>query len=84
MSQDLTPLQQSVLEKYSSLSEALHDLDESIKELNRSKEGNSADVSADDVLQEMRAIETRIGLIGTLLKGSVYSLILQRGNDWNN
>lgn len=79
MSHQLTSLQTSVLKKYERLAESLQNLDNSIKNLKQNKSDDN--VSTDELLQEMRNIELKIGLIGTLLKGSVYSYILQRKND---
>lgn len=81
MSHQLTSLQASVLKKYERLSESLQNLDNSIKALNQNKSDDN--VSTDELLQQMRNIELKIGLIGTLLKGSVYSYILQRRNDYS-
>ncbi|CAD6600749.1 BJ4_G0018910.mRNA.1.CDS.1 [Saccharomyces cerevisiae] len=82
MEHNLSPLQQEVLDKYKQLSLDLKALDETIKELNylqhRQQHSQQETVSPDEILQEMRDIEVKIGLVGTLLKGSVYSLILQR------
>ncbi|CAI4276906.1 CPA_1a_G0004210.mRNA.1.CDS.1 [Saccharomyces cerevisiae] len=82
MEHNLSPLQQEVLDKYKQLSLGLKALDETIKELNysqhRQQHSQQETVSPDEILQEMRDIEVKIGLVGTLLKGSVYSLILQR------
>ncbi|CAD6600338.1 HN1_G0016390.mRNA.1.CDS.1 [Saccharomyces cerevisiae] len=82
MEHNLSPLQQEVLDKYKQLSLDLKALDETIKELNysqhRQQHSQQEIVSPDEILQEMRDIEVKIGLVGTLLKGSVYSLILQR------
>ncbi|CAD6600598.1 BAH_G0004200.mRNA.1.CDS.1 [Saccharomyces cerevisiae] len=82
MEHNLSPLQQEVLDKYKQLSLDLKVLDETIKELNysqhRQQHSQQETVSPDEILQEMRDIEVKIGLVGTLLKGSVYSLILQR------
>lgn len=84
--QHVSKLQQEVLGKYTQLADSLHKLDETVKELNQSatQVQNKADhISAEEILEEMRQIETKIGLIGTLFKGSVYSFILQRKNDYN-
>ena len=82
MEHNLSPLQQEVLDKYKQISLDLKALDETIKELNysqhRQQHSQQETVSPDEILQEMRDIEVKIGLVGTLLKGSVYSLILQR------
>lgn len=75
MQEELTPLQQNVLERYKKLAQMLHSLDETFKQFNTTQKEN---VSAEGVLQQIREIEIKIGLVGTLLKGSVYSLVLQR------
>lgn len=75
MQEELSLLQQSVLEKYRKLAEVLHSLDGTFKEFNDTDKDH---VSSEVVLQQIREIEVKIGLVGTLLKGSVYSLILQR------
>ncbi|AQZ12849.1 DAD3 (YBR233W-A) [Zygosaccharomyces parabailii] len=75
MQEDLTPLQQNVLERYKRLADVLHSLDGTFKQFNTSHGGNA---TAEGVLQQIREIEVKIGLVGTLLKGSVYSLVLQR------
>ncbi|CCC69920.1 hypothetical protein NCAS_0D03390 [Naumovozyma castellii] len=80
MQRDLTPLQENVLEKYRILSQSLQSLDNTIRELNNTKEDRT-NASPEAVLQEMRDIEIKLGLVGTLLKGSVYSLILQKKNE---
>ncbi|QLG71265.1 hypothetical protein HG535_0B03040 [Zygotorulaspora mrakii] len=73
--EDLSLLQQNVLEKYKKLAQVLHSLDETFKKFNSS---DHSDVSPESILQQIRDIEIKIAQIGTLLKGSVYSLILQR------
>lgn len=75
MQEELTPLQQNVLDRYRRLARALHSLDETFKQFNAS---NSDSITAESVLSQIREIEVKIGLVGTLLKGSVYSLVLQR------
>lgn len=75
MPEELTPLQQNVLDRYKRLARALHSLDETFKQFNAPSDDN---VTAEGVLDQIRQIEVKIGLVGTLLKGSVYSLVLQR------
>ncbi|CCE89498.1 Dad3p TDEL_0A01660 [Torulaspora delbrueckii] len=75
MQEELSILQQNVLERYRKLAEVLHSLDDTFKQFN---DTDKEHVSSEVVLQQMREIEVKIGLVGTLLKGSVYSLILQR------
>ncbi|CEP64811.1 Dad3p LALA0_S13e03532g [Lachancea lanzarotensis] len=71
---DLTPLQRSVLDRYETLSKSLHNLDDTIKNLR----DNGSSESPEQVLRQLREIEYKIALVGTLFKGSVYSLVLQR------
>ncbi|SCU84004.1 LAME_0C07756g1_1 [Lachancea meyersii CBS 8951] len=71
---ELTPLQRSVLSKYETLSKTLHNLDDTIKNLR----DNGSSESPEQVLRQLREIEVKIALVGTLFKGSVYSLVLQR------
>lgn len=74
MSQELTPLQRSVLDKYRNLVETLRELEQTLSELNNT----TKDSKPEEILKEMREIEVKISLVSTLLKGSVYSLVLQR------
>ncbi|KAM3159722.1 DASH complex subunit DAD3 [Lachancea thermotolerans] len=71
---ELTPLQRSILSKYETLADSLHNLDETIKDLSK----RDVPESPEEVLRQLREIEIKIALVGTLLKGSVYSLVLQR------
>lgn len=73
--EDLSLLQQNVLERYRKLAQVLHSLDETFKQFNSTSQDN---LSSEAVLQQIREIEIKIAQVGTLLKGSVYSLILQR------
>ncbi|CAG98272.1 Dad3 [Kluyveromyces lactis] len=77
MSSELTPLQRSVLDKYRFLAESLRELSETLSDLNNTHE----DSKPEAILQEMREIEVKISLVSTLLKGSVYSLVIQRRMD---
>lgn len=77
MREELTLLQQNVLERYQKLADVLHSLDGTVKQFNDSSSEN-VNVSSEVVLQQIREIEVKIGLVGTLLKGSVYSMVLQR------
>lgn len=72
--EELTPLQRSILDKYTVLSDSLHNLDETVKNLAQP----GAQESPEEVLRQLREIEVKIALVGTLFKGSVYSLVLQR------
>lgn len=74
MSQEITPLQRSVLEKYRKLAETLRELNETLLELNNTNK----DSKPEQILSELREIEVKISLVSTLMKGSVYQLVLQR------
>ncbi|CCE65016.1 hypothetical protein TPHA_0J01950 [Tetrapisispora phaffii CBS 4417] len=76
MPEELSPLQQDVLDRYSKLANILHSLDDTLNEINTSS--TESRTSPEEVINEMREIEIKIGLVGTLLKGSVYSFILQQ------
>ena len=84
MDQDdsLTALQETVLGKYRLLAEELHTLDETIKRIinndHKDENGNTLHCSPQELLQLVRELEVKMGIAGTLIKGSVYSLILQR------
>mgnify|MGYP003361900069 CR=1 FL=1 len=73
--EDLSLLQQNVLERYRKLAQVLHSLDYTFKKFKSTSQDN---LSSEAVLQQIREIEIKIAQVGTLLKGSVYSLILQR------
>lgn len=70
---ELSPLQLGVLDRYQHLARSLRSLDDTVKLL-----GQQSDCSPEQVLKRLREIEVKIALVGTLLKGAVYSLILQR------
>lgn len=75
MQEELSLLQLNVLEKYKKLADVLHSFDDTFKHFINTTGDNA---SSEVVLQQIREIEIKIGLVGTLLKGSVYSLVLQR------
>ncbi|KAI5795775.1 DASH complex subunit Dad3 [Geopyxis carbonaria] len=66
----LTPLEQEVLDEYQRLLSNLQTLNNEIAEL--------ADAPASEVMENLRALERKTSLVFTLLKASVYSLILQQ------
>ncbi|CDO95809.1 unnamed protein product [Kluyveromyces dobzhanskii CBS 2104] len=74
MSSELSPLQRNVLDKYRFLAESLQQLETTLSDLNNTHE----DSKPEEILQEMREIEVKISLVSTLLKGSLYSLVIQR------
>lgn len=78
MEDQMTPLQQNVLQRYGKLATSLHSLDESIRKLKQQQQASDSDVTPEDVLSEIREVEVKLGLIWTLLKGSVYSYVLQK------
>ncbi|AMD21296.1 HER017Wp [Eremothecium sinecaudum] len=73
MSEGISSLQRSILDKYRTLADCLHELDDTILQLNKDK-----DTNPEQVLSLLREIEIKIALVSTLMKGSVYSLVLQR------
>jgi len=79
---NITALQETLLNKYRTLSADLHSLDETIKNIINNKHtdenGNVSTCTPQELLQLMRELEIKMGIAGTLVKGSVYSLILQR------
>ncbi|KAH3903383.1 uncharacterized protein SCODWIG_02646 [Saccharomycodes ludwigii] len=80
----LTSLRTTVLEKYKTLSNELHTLDDTLKQIikeeNESEEHTTINdkITPDELLKLIRELELKISVAGTLVKGSVYSLILQR------
>ncbi|KAF4306695.1 hypothetical protein GTA08_BOTSDO05344 [Botryosphaeria dothidea] len=66
----LTPLEQEVLDEYARLAGNLNDLASLLNTL-------SATPSA-DILDALRGLERKTSLVFTLLKASVYSIVLQQ------
>lgn len=76
MSDELSALQRLALDKYRALADYLHELDNTILHLTK-----DTDTNPERVLSQLREIEIKIALLSTLMKGSVYSLVLQRGKE---
>lgn len=80
---DLTSLEQQVLMQYQSLAVKLNSLSDEIAKLNKhillAGQGPVDPTSglADGLLTNMRNLERRIGLVYTLFRTAVYSLLLQ-------
>merc|ERR1712000_212433 len=73
---ELTPLQQEVLEEYERLAENMKKLASTLDDL-------ASNPSA-EILDGLRDLERKTSLAFTLLKASVYSIVLQQEIDWGN
>lgn len=76
----LLSLEQQVLDEYRQLANKLYALSNELALMNRSiSEPSSAESSgdADALLTNMRGVERKMGLVYTLFKTAVYSLVLQ-------
>ncbi|KAI5847599.1 DASH complex subunit Dad3-domain-containing protein [Tricharina praecox] len=69
----LSPLEQQVLDEYSRLLDNLHRLSSTTAAL--------ADTPAAEIMDSLRLLERKTGLVFTLLKASVYSMVLQQQLD---
>ncbi|OTA57225.1 DASH complex, subunit Dad3 [Hypoxylon sp. EC38] len=73
---ELSPLEQEVLEEYERLAE------------NMKKLANVLDTMAGqpttEILDGLRELERKTSLVFTLLKASVYSIVLQQEIDWGD
>ncbi|KAL8682194.1 MAG: hypothetical protein Q9186_001731 [Xanthomendoza sp. 1 TL-2023] len=65
-----TPLEQEILDEYTRLLSNLHKLSTSVSAL--------ADRPAAEMLDGLRLLERKTSLVCTLLKASVYSIVLQQ------
>lgn len=77
---DLLPLEQQVLTQYQQLAVKLHSLSDELARINRSvSELQSAGPSgqADALLTNMRGLERKLGLVYTLFRTAVYSMLLE-------
>lgn len=95
----LSPIEAQILSQYQLLAGQLNTLSSEVKQLNSTTNQNSyplgkssssedgAEVtssgSADKLLDNLRNLEMKIGLVYTLFKGAVYSLFLQYEEDQN-
>ncbi|KAK4111257.1 hypothetical protein N656DRAFT_712192 [Canariomyces notabilis] len=71
---ELTSLEQEVLEEYERLAENMKKL--------ASLLDNLASAPATEILDGLRDLERKTSLVFTLLKASVYSIVLQQEIDW--
>ncbi|KAK4142976.1 DASH complex subunit Dad3-domain-containing protein [Dichotomopilus funicola] len=71
---ELSPLEQEVLEEYERLAENMKNLATMLD--------NLASAPASDILDGLRELERKTSLAFTLLKASVYSIVLQQEIDW--
>ncbi|KAI0996125.1 hypothetical protein K3495_g12056 [Podosphaera aphanis] len=68
--EDLTPLEQEVLDEYERLSQNLKMLAHLLDEMET--------IPTAEILDGLRQLERKTGLVFTLLKASVYSIVLQQ------
>ncbi|KAL2116806.1 hypothetical protein VTJ04DRAFT_8974 [Mycothermus thermophilus] len=71
---ELSPLEQEVLDEYERLAENMKKLAQLLDHL--------ASAPASDILDGLRNLERQTSLVFTLLKASVYSIVLQQEIDW--
>lgn len=95
----LSPIEGQILSQYQLLAVQLNTLSNEVKQLNSSTNQNNHPLgkssssedggefqnsgSADKLLDNLRNLEMKIGLVYTLFKGAVYSLFLQYEEDQN-
>ncbi|KAI1093402.1 DASH complex, subunit Dad3 [Rostrohypoxylon terebratum] len=73
---ELSPLEQEVLEEYERLAENMKKL--------ASVLDNMAGQPTTEILDGLRELERKTSLVFTLLKASVYSIVLQQEIDWGD
>ncbi|GEQ72552.1 hypothetical protein JCM33374_g6239 [Metschnikowia sp. JCM 33374] len=82
---NLSPLEREVLLQYQSLAIKLYKLADEIKKIHLkssvSTQDGSIDGQAHALLQNMRGLERKIGLVYTLFRTAVYSLLIQNEED---
>ncbi|KAK2071823.1 hypothetical protein P8C59_006217 [Phyllachora maydis] len=71
---ELSPLEQEVLEEYERLAENMKKLASILDTL--------ASAPTTEILDGLRELERKTSLVFTLLKASVYSIVLQQEIDW--
>ncbi|EGY15729.1 hypothetical protein VD0002_g475 [Verticillium dahliae] len=71
---DLSPLEQEVLEEYERLAENMKKLASALD--------NMSGLPSTEILDGLRELERKTSLVFTLLKASVYSIVLQQEIDW--
>lgn len=74
--EDLTPLEQEVLDEYERLADNMRRLAGVLDGM--------ADRPTTEILDGLRELERKTSLVFTLLKASVYSIVLQQEIDWGN
>ncbi|KAK0635131.1 DASH complex subunit Dad3-domain-containing protein [Bombardia bombarda] len=73
---ELSPVEQEVLEEYERLAENMKKLASILD--------NLATRPTTEILDGLRELERKTSLVFTLLKASVYSIVLQQEIDWGN
>ncbi|KAF6819976.1 dash complex subunit dad3 [Colletotrichum sojae] len=73
---ELTPLEGEVLEEYEKLADNMKKLATTLEELSSSP--------STEILDGLRELERKTSLVFTLLKASVYSIVLQQEIDWGD
>ncbi|KAH8899600.1 DASH complex, subunit Dad3 [Thozetella sp. PMI_491] len=73
---ELSPLETEVLEEYERLAENMKKLATILD--------NLASAPTTEILDGLRELERKTSLVFTLLKASVYSIVLQQEIDWGN
>ncbi|KAI1804551.1 DASH complex, subunit Dad3 [Daldinia bambusicola] len=73
---DLTPLEQEVLDEYERLAENMKKLASVLDAM--------AGQPTTEILDGLRELERKTSLVFTLLKASVYSIVLQQEIDWGD
>ncbi|KAL2205204.1 DASH complex, subunit Dad3 [Sarocladium strictum] len=73
---ELSPLEQEVLEEYERLAENMKKLASTVD--------NLASNPSTEILDGLRELERKTSLAFTLLKASVYSIVLQQEIDWGD
>ncbi|KXJ96584.1 DASH complex subunit Dad3-domain-containing protein [Microdochium bolleyi] len=74
--EDLSPLEQEVLDEYERLADNMRKLASVLDAM--------ADRPTSEILDGLRELERKTSLVFTLLKASVYSIVLQQEIDWGN
>ncbi|KAF4465999.1 dash complex subunit dad3 [Fusarium albosuccineum] len=73
---ELTPLEQEVLDEYERLADNMNKLANILEHL--------ASNPSTEILDGLRELERKTSLAFTLLKASVYSIVLQQEIDWGD
>ncbi|KAF0330886.1 dash complex subunit dad3 [Colletotrichum asianum] len=73
---ELTPLEAEVLEEYEKLADNMKKLASTLEDLSSSP--------STEILDGLRELERKTSLVFTLLKASVYSIVLQQEIDWGD